>query len=134
LKNKLPTDFKLESISNIKNLYLPRDSNQLMQNYKIICDKIIEAMIQKNQPIQFLKFRALLYDLLIYNLNVTECIWYIVSYFLEEKKIEKQNMVNLLLRTYHFFQFYNNNYRPIYHLENYFFYLMTLIHNYEKKT
>jgi hypothetical protein len=130
LKNKLPTDFKLETISNIKNLHLPRDTNQLMQNYKIICDKIIGTMVQK-EPIQFLKFRALLYDLLIYNLNTTECVWYIVSKLLEDKILVQKELGPLLLKTYSFFQFYNNNYRPIYHLENYFYYLVSLIHKYE---
>jgi len=127
---KLTKDFKLDNITNIKNLHLPRDTNNLMQNYKIICDKIIDTMIQE-EPISFLKFRSLLYDLLIYNLNITESIWYIVSQLLERKKITESEMGPLLLKTYSFFQYFNNNYRPIYHLENYFYFLVTLIQKYK---
>ena len=40
-------------------------------------------------------------------------------------------MNEILIKTYKFLQFYNNNYRPIYHLENYIFYLISKINEYE---
>ena len=40
-------------------------------------------------------------------------------------------MSNILLKTFVFFKYYNNNYRPIYHLENYLLYLIKVIHNLE---
>ena len=33
-------------------------------------------------------------------------------------------------KTFCFFQYYNNNYRPIYHLENFLLYVATLIHDF----
>ena len=33
-----------------------------------------------------------------------------------------------LLKTYEFFKYYNNNYRPIYHLENYALTMAKLVH------
>jgi len=127
LKNKLPNKLKLENITNIKILHLYNED--LMLQYKIICNKIINNMINIDE-LQFLKFRDILYDIFIYNLDITDCIWYILSSLIEQKKIKKEQLSNILIRTYGFFQYYNNNYRPIYHLENYLFYLIKLIHNY----
>jgi hypothetical protein len=127
IKNKLPPLIKLENITNIKNLHSSID--QLMVPYKIICDKIIESMI-KIDELKFLKFRDLLYDIFIYNLDITDCIWYIINELVERKSIKNTNMSELLIKTYTFFQYYNNNYRPIYHLENYLFYIISLIHGF----
>ena len=76
----------------------------------------------------FLKFRDILYDIFIYNLDITDCIWYILSFLVEKDKIKNEDLSKILLKTYCFFQYYNNNYRPIYHVENYLLYLAKLIH------
>jgi len=130
LINNLSPSLKLSSIVNIKNLHKPSD-NIVLQNYKLICDKIIES-IKNINDIKFLKFRDILYDILIYNLDITDCIWYIVNSLIEEKKIKPQQFSNLMIKNYSFLQYYNNNYRPIYHLENYMFYIANLIHGFNK--
>jgi hypothetical protein len=127
IKNKLPNDLKLETITNIKNLYLYNED--LMLQYKIICNKIINNIININD-LDFLKFRDILYDIFIYNLDITDCIWYILSSLVQQKKIMNVHLSQIMIRTYCFFQYYNNNYRPIYHLENYLLYLSKMIHNY----
>jgi hypothetical protein len=127
IKNKLPPKLKPENITNIKVLHLYNED--LMLQYKIICNKIIYNLINVNE-IQFLKFRDTLYDIFIYNLDISDCIWYILSSLIEQKKIHKSNLSTILLKTYCFFQYYNNNYRPIYHVENYLFNLCKLIHNF----
>jgi hypothetical protein len=45
-------------------------------------------------------------------------------------KLKKEHLSKIMIKTYCFFQYYNNNYRPIYHLENYLLYLSTQIHNF----
>ena len=127
IKNKLPNNIKLENITNIKMLHLYDED--LMLQYKIICNKIIRNMININD-LQFLKFRDILYDIFIYNLDITDCIWYIISCLVEEKKLDDCRLSSVLLKTYGFFQYYNNNYRPIYHLEGYLFYLTKQIHGF----
>ena len=104
-------------------------NEDLMLQYKIICNKIIHNLININE-FQFLKFRDILYDIFIYNLDITDCIWYILSSLVEQKKIKREDLSNILIKTYVFFQYYNNNYRPIYHVENYLLYLVKLIHNF----
>ena len=127
LKNKLPNKLKLENITNIKILHFY--SEDLMLQYKIICNKIINNMINIDD-LQFLKFRDILYDIFIYNLDITDCIWYILSTLVEQKKVKKEQLSQIMIKTYCFFQYYNNNYRPIYHLEIFLFYLTMLIHDF----
>lgn len=124
----LPKNIITENITNIKYL---NTSDELFQQHKILCDKIINEIV--NNDIKFLKFRDFLYDICIYNLDIGECIWYILSELVKQNKISETKISPLLMKTYQFLQYYNNNYRPIYHLESYLFYLITVIHNYESK-
>ena len=127
VKAKLPTKLKPENITNIKILHIYNED--LMLQYKIICNKIINNIININD-LQFLKFRDILYDIFIYNLDITDCIWYILSSLIEQNVIKREHLSKILFKTYTFFQYYNNNYRPIYHVENYLLYLAKLIHNF----
>lgn len=127
IKTKLPVNVKLETITNMK--LLNNYNENLMLPHKIICNKIIHNLINI-QDLQFLKFRDILYDIFIYNLDITECIWYILSNLINMKQIKKKDLSKLMIKTYCFFQFYNNNYRPIYHLENYFLYLAKVVHQF----
>ena len=126
-KNKIPAELKIENITNIKNLHI--NINELMYPHKIICNKILKEMIDINN-LKFLKFRDYLYDIFIYNLDITDCIWYILETLINQKRIKRDNMSGVLLKTYSFLKFYNNNYRPIYHLESYLFYLISIVHEY----
>ena len=127
LKQKMPVDIKLDNIINIK--YLHIGVNELMYPYKIICDKILKVMINIDE-LAFLEFRDLLYDIFIYNLDITDCIWYMVTYLIQINKIKKKHISNILLKAYSFFKYYNNNYRPIYHLESFLLYLVSIIHEF----
>ena len=120
-------DCKLEDINNIKSIH--SSITRLMNPHKIICNKIIESMIHI-EDVKFLKFRDILYDIFIYNLNINECIWYILSSLIQEDKIKLTDMDTILIKTYAFFQYYNNNYRPIYHLENYLLFLTSIVNNF----
>ena len=81
------------------------------------------------EMLKFLQFRDILYDIFIYQLNIYQCVWYIVKRLLEQEKIKKEFISKILIKTYGFFQYYNNNYRPIYHLE-YFIRQSRYIRNY----
>ena len=109
-KQKITNDVSIQNIMNIKHLHT--GINELMEPHKIICNKIIKEMIEINN-LKFLKFRDLLYDIFIYNLNITECVWYILITLIQNKKINANNNSDILLKTYNFLKYYNNNYRPI---------------------
>ena len=123
INNKLSV--KLNNVTNIKNLH--SSITQLMTPYKIICDKIITAISQVDD-LKFLKFRDLLYDIFIYNLDITDCIWYIIEKLVETEHIKDEDMRDVMRKLYICIQYFNNNYRPIYHLESFIFYLVKKIH------
>ena len=76
LHKKIPNDISLSEINNIKNIN--SSITQLMSPHKILCNSIIEKLTDiKN--INYFLIRDNLYDLLIYNLDITECIWYILT-------------------------------------------------------
>jgi hypothetical protein len=126
IKNKLPIKLKTENITNIKNLYFYNED--LMIQYRMICNKIINNLENIND-LQFLKLRDIIYDIFIYNLDISDCIWYILSTLINKNLIKKEHLSKILIKTYCFFQYYNNNYRPIYHVENYFLYLAKIIYS-----
>lgn len=128
-ENKLPASLKTDEITSIKNLHAR--NYELMSPQKIICNKILHSL-KNPEDLKFSKIRDMLYDVLIYNLDITECVWLILSSLIEEKLLSDEKMEDVFKKTYSFFQYYNNNYRPIYHLENYFFYLMQEINGYKK--
>ena len=107
---------EMNSFSQCKLEDLPNDI------FNIICDSIIDE-ITGNKDL--FKLREKIYDIMVYNLNAIECVYYILSFFIkngylndEDTNIITKKMYNILLQ-------YNNNYRPIYHLETIFVYIIT---------
>ncbi len=126
-KNKFSPQLELNKIENIKYLYV--GIYDLMMPHKIICDKIINEILNIND-IKFLKFRDILYDIFIYNLDICECIWYILNTFIQTNHLNKSNISEVLIKTNNFLKYYNNNYRPIYHLESFLYYIASIIHGF----
>lgn len=128
---KISNKFGLDNITNIKDLYSNENISINNEQHKNVCDKIIENM-RNVDLMNYSNFRDVIYDIFIYNLNVNECIWYILVKCVEEmsemKKMNSEKLSKILIETFLFFQYYNNNYRPIYHLENYFLKLTNLMH------
>ena len=130
-KNQLNNqNLQAEHIQNIKAIH-NNSNNILFQPYKIICNKIINQIENVNE-IKLLQFRDLLYDIFIYNLDINDCIWYILTTLISNSNNDNitKNMSQVLIKTYNFLQYYNNNYRPIYHLESYLLYLVKIINGY----
>ena len=121
--NKTPNKFNFfnlintNDIVNIKELYyfnlLELNQNTIINlpddNFNIVCNKIIHE-ICTNKNINYVIFRDLLYDILTYNLDVAECIWYIIYNLIQNNHIKQENITEILIKTYTFFKFFNNNY------------------------
>jgi hypothetical protein len=123
---KLDSDVNLENIQNIKRIKC--DGLENNAPHKIICDKIIHEMINVDD-LKYLKFRDAQYDAFIVNLDIPECTWYILTELMHRKLLSLKDIPNIFIKTYAFLQFYNNNYRPIYHFEHYLLYLTAMMHN-----
>jgi len=95
--------------------------------FNIVCDNIVQE-IESTKKINFTEFRDTLYDILTYNLDMVECLSYIIEHFIENEKISEKDISDILEKTYIFLKYYNNNYRPIYHLESIMFYIINKVH------
>ena len=125
IKNFKDKNYKeINQINNIKNI---KANIGCIETHKTICDTIINNIINY-EKINYIQLREILYDVFIYNINIFECIWYILFELVKLKKIKKDRINKIIERTYRFFQYYNNNYRPIYHLESFLLYLLSKIH------
>lgn len=120
-------NIKLSEITNIKNLSLKIDS--LTNAHASISNKIIDKINHYNE-LHYLEFREILYELFIYNINLPESIWYVLSYFIKSKQLSTDKACKVFIKMYPFLKYYNNNYRPIYHLEGFMLYLCKTIHGF----
>lgn len=124
--NKLKKSIKLSDINNIKTITALDES--YIKPYESCCNKIINQITDIKNPINFLLLRENLYNLLIYNLDITESIWYIITQIINLNLIKIDKLDSIVIKTYSFFYYYNNNYRPIYHLEKFIVYLISQVH------
>jgi len=128
----LSTKIDHENILNLKELYmcgkLKPGADPPKEVFIIICDNIIQEMLTPGKII-ISEFRDIVYDILIYNLDAVECIWYILNYFIQNEHLSTMSDISAILdKTHTFLKYYNNNYRPIYHLENILFFIIERIH------
>lgn len=78
-------------------------------------------MKQFHKKPDFLQFRELLYDILIYDINISECLYYMYEYFVNAGMITPTDLKDVIQQSAEQLKLYNNNYRPIYHLERIFY-------------
>lgn len=129
LSKNIPPSVRLCDIDNIKELDCEQVKSLLP--YDEVCSKIIHSIINYKE-VSFIQLRDDLYDILIYDLNVNECVWRIIDNLIRNDHL-KYDMVNdVLIKTYTTLQYYNNNYRPIYHLEGFVFNLINTLHGLNK--
>jgi hypothetical protein len=142
----------INNINLLKNFDLNEINLNIINLKGNICDKIAIFIINNLyiDTINYKFLRNLLYDILIYNLNIYECIFEILEkiyeYFIEYNSIKNNSINNnvnyaiiinnyseflnrIFLKTNIFLKYYNNNYRPIYHLESYVLYIISTIQN-----
>lgn len=102
--------------------------------FNIICDNVIKD-ISSPEKIVMTVFRDKLYDFLTYNLDMNECLWYIIKHFIDTTngghlKLSSQEVSDILIKTYSFLKQFNNNYRPIFHLESMMYYIINKLHKF----
>jgi hypothetical protein len=131
--NRILDVVSLNEIMNIKELrgfvHISQTHEIPKDIFNIICDTIIREMSVPS-TISFTHFRDLLYDILTYNLDMTECLWYILTHFIERGLLTPEDVSLLLDKSFFFLKHYNNNYRPIYHIESILFYIINKVHRF----
>ena len=125
---RLTNKFRLETITNIK--ALKSNMTELTEPHENICNCIVDIILSPDAQLKYDALRERLYDILTYDINIQECVWSILRRLLQEGSLSPEMMDDIMIRTYTFFQYFNNNYRPIYHLENFVLLLVCKIHGY----
>ena len=84
--------------------------------------------IIKNNKLEILILRNILYDILSYNLDIAKCFQIIIEKLVLEYKFDDETINNIYINYFKYISLYNDNYRPIFHLERIILYFMTIIH------
>jgi hypothetical protein len=114
-------------ITNIKSLNTHTQSMQT--NMNIYIDKIYK-FINNPDTIKFILFRDLMYDIFIYDIDIGYFIWGIFLRIIRDKKLNQTQMNELFIDIFTFLQYFNNNYRPIYHIEKFIYNIINKIHGF----
>ena len=127
INKKLPNKILLKDINNIKSLH----SNEIILNNNIhnYVDKLYSLLIDVHS-IKFTGFRDILYDIFIYDIDIGYVLWNIIKKLIINDKIKDEDISYIFIESYSFLQFYNNNYRPIYHLENFLYKIINLVNEF----
>lgn len=128
LEQNIDKGYNLNNIINIKDL--KKNSFKIENNDKakilnvntLIIEEIMNV-IKIKENFSFLKLRELLYDICIFELNIETLIYNLIEKLKNEKLISDKDINNILIENYKFLRLYNNNYRPIYHLEKIVIYI-----------
>ena len=120
-------NFEINKIDNIKNI--KSNNFEFCNKNRKIVETIIND-IENFSKIDYLQFRDKLYNIFIFHLELDECIWEIINYFVKNNKLSGEKLVLIQNYLYKFLKLYNNNYRPIYHLERFMFYLCKTVNEF----
>lgn len=115
----------IDTITNIKNIQ--SGIKNLDNKNKLISLKIVDNIVNYND-IDYLDLREKLYSIFTYNLDIYDCINIIISELIKKNLITKEKTEKIFIKLHKFLKLYNNNYRPIYHLESFVCYLCIVIH------
>ena len=114
-----------ERASNMKALYSIQSQVEV---FEVVVQNIVNAVTSGIVDVNFLDMRECIYDLFVYDANVHRCMWSVLSTLIKNGHIDDDMISVCVEHTYEFFKLYNNNYRPIYHVESYMYKLMSVIH------
>jgi len=128
---RLTGKYPLETITNIK--ALKSNMTELTDPHETICNCIVEIILSPQVQLKYEILRERLYDLLTYDINIQECVWFILRRLIINRSLLPEMMDDIMIQIYTFFQYFNNNYRPIYHLENFVLLLVCKIHRFKHR-
>ena len=76
---------------------------------------IINYLEKSKTSFSYLTLREHIYNLLIYQCNIENCIWHLINFYI--RRYSNIHIDKIIIETYNFLIRYNSNYRPIFHLE-----------------
>jgi len=114
-------------ITNIKEIKSLKRNNMEPNGeiFDAINSEIIEKMISN---VSLCELRETIYNILVFHLDPIECVYSVLEHFINENILKTDNVNKIMIHLYKDLLYFNNNYRPIYHLENMFFFILREIH------
>lgn len=128
------TDVCDYDFTNLKELYYYNNLSNNNDNFDTITNNIINFITNCNSKTDVCEFREILYDILTYNIDIEECYYTVLCHFIENTLISNKNIIEILQNLNNNIKYYNNNYRPIYHIERLFYNILINYHNGNKKS
>lgn len=119
---------------NIHNMLYLKHENMFLhirRNKFSLCDDIVEFLLHGNETlINIFELREMFYKLVVYNLQVDNCIYYILNRVLNETDITMtvEKEFSIVSSIVEFYKQYQNKYRTIYHLEKLFLNIFNILH------
>lgn len=86
----------------------------------------LASFIMKDKKKSFFDLREILYKFLVLNLDIHDCLQKLIAVLIENEYITLSEINRVLKEYTSFMSKYNNNYRPIYHIESYIVFLINL--------
>ena len=108
------------------------ETTHVNESQKTHIQKLTKIIEQKDNNSLF-QLREHLYIFLTLNYRIHECFAEIIFNLIENQYICEKNIHLVLKKFNNFTEKYNNNYRPIYHLESFILFLINLKNKQEKK-
>lgn len=128
-KNITNTNMKTNDLSNIDSLLkFPSEDTKIViqQYYHKVSDELLQYILYpKSSDIYVL--RDHLYKLLIYDINIHHCLYYILNKLIETSKINQENIIDVVNKLVDFYKTYYNNYRSIFHIESVIIQLILIV-------
>jgi hypothetical protein len=134
-KNKtaeIVDDMDITSITNTKEIHSfswLKSQNEIPRDvFNIINDSLLDNILNPS-ALKITELRNNLYDLLIYNVDISECVWYLFTTLIHQGRFKcAEDITKILNDIFVFLKYYNNNYRSIYHLESIILSMLNKIH------
>ena len=116
----IPLDKIPSNIINVKEIMLNIKPN-VKKNH--ICNMILQK-IKDYKSFQFIEMRDDIYSVFNFDIGIEQCMWYIINELLS---VWSPNQLQKILdKTAYTLSLYSNNYRPIYHLEDWIYYVIKI--------
>ena len=97
---------------------------------KSISHNYVEKMVNHIEQHKSIKdIRNILYDLLVYQIDVHSFLYDLLELLYIKKILCKKNLSTLMDEFNKVLKLFNNNYRSIYHLENFIFSIKCILEN-----
>lgn len=116
--NKVNTKVSLENLKSYKSGFptIPYSDK--------LCKSLYDYL-DEYPNINYKVVREFLYDILIYDVDISLLLWKLFSNYIKSNMVIDITVIEYVNE---FFQLYNNNYRPIYHLEKIIYYILHHVH------